>query len=210
MGIGSNDSELHIPNAQLSKCGFVRDTIQSQTSIVSIPSSRQPCISNRCSFREMEFTSCICLSSYNSDTCTFYSSQDMPISVQNSSHCSFLAPTAMVLRVTTTSSVSPNSSSTLSKTSDIVKRKISTPKPPISRPLRLGVIKQSEVKSLYNHAYAFPPTILIPSILAKICQSQCRIVLIAPFWPQRPWFSELLQLLVSAPIHLPLFPRLLT
>ena len=42
------------------------------------------------------------------------------------------------------------------------------------------------------HAFAFPPTILIPSILAKIRQSQCRIVLIAPFWPQRPWFSELL------------------
>ena len=53
-------------------------------------------------------------------------------------------------------------------------------------------------------------TILISSILAKIYQSQCRIVLIAPFWPQQPWFSELLQLLVSAPICLPLFPRLLT
>ena len=33
------------------------------------------------------------------------------------------------------------------------------------------------------HAYAFPPTILIPSILNKIRQSQCRIVLIAPLWP---------------------------
>ena len=30
------------------------------------------------------------------------------------------------------------------------------------------------------HAYAFPPTILIPSVLNKIRQSQCRIVLIAP------------------------------
>ena len=60
------------------------------------------------------------------------------------------------------------------------------------------------------HAYVFPSTILISPILAKICQSQCRIVLIAPFWPQRPWFSELLQLLVSAPIGLPLFARLLT
>ena len=30
------------------------------------------------------------------------------------------------------------------------------------------------------HAYAFPPTILIPSVLVKIRQSQCRIVLIAP------------------------------
>ena len=60
------------------------------------------------------------------------------------------------------------------------------------------------------HAYAFPPTILIPSVLAKIRQSRCRIVLIAPLWPQRPWFSEVLQLLVSAPNHLRLFPKLLT
>ena len=59
-------------------------------------------------------------------------------------------------------------------------------------------------------AYAFPPAILIPSVLAKICQSQCRIVLIAPLWPQRQWFSEVLQLLVSAPVRLPLFPKLLT
>ena len=54
------------------------------------------------------------------------------------------------------------------------------------------------------HAYAFPPTILIPPVLNKIRQSQCRIVLIAPLWPQQAWFSEVLQLLVSAPVCLPL------
>ena len=59
------------------------------------------------------------------------------------------------------------------------------------------------------HAYAFPPFILIPAVLEKIRQHQCRIVLIAPCWPQQQWFSELL-LLVSAPIRLPLIPRLLT
>ena len=32
----------------------------------------------------------------------------------------------------------------------------------------------------FLHAHAFPPTILIPSVLAKIHQSGCRIVLIAP------------------------------
>ena len=48
------------------------------------------------------------------------------------------------------------------------------------------------------HAYAFPPFILIPAVLEKIWQHQCRIVLIAPFWPQQQWFSELLLLLVSA------------
>ena len=60
------------------------------------------------------------------------------------------------------------------------------------------------------HAYAFPPFILIPAVLEKIRQHQCRIVLIALFWPQQQWFSELLLLLVSAPIRLPLIPRLLT
>ena len=60
------------------------------------------------------------------------------------------------------------------------------------------------------HAYAFPPFILMPAVLEKIRQHQCRIVLIALFWPQQQWFSELLLLLVSAPIRLPLIPRLLT
>ena len=53
------------------------------------------------------------------------------------------------------------------------------------------------------HAYAFPPTVPIPSFLAKICQSHCGRVLIAPLWLQRSWFSEALQLLVSAQIRLP-------
>ena len=59
------------------------------------------------------------------------------------------------------------------------------------------------------HAYVFPPTIMIPS-KPRFGQSQCRIVLIAPLWPQCPWFSEVLQLLVAAPFRLPLFPKLLT
>ena len=124
MGIGSVESELHISNAQLYKCGFVCSTIQSQTSIICIPSSRQPCINSRRSFSELEFTSRICFSSCNSDT--RYSSQDMPISVQNSSHYTFPAPTATVCRVTTTSSVSPNLSSTISKTSESQKENFYT------------------------------------------------------------------------------------
>ena len=54
-----------------------------------------------------------------------------------------LASMAVVLRGSTTISVSSNSSSTLSKTSDTIKRKISTSKPPFTRPSRLGVLKQS-------------------------------------------------------------------
>ena len=77
-------------------------------------------------------------------------------------------------------------------------------------------ISSSEQSSLSDrriinelHAYAFPPTILIPSILAKICQSRCIIVLIGPLWPQQLWILEVLQLLVSALIHLLLLPKLL-
>ena len=61
----------------------------------------------------------------------------------------------------------------------------------------------------HSHAYAFPPFHLIPSVLNKIRQSQCGIVLEAPLWPNRSWFRELLHLLVSQPICLPVSPDLL-
>ena len=54
----------------------------------------------------------------------------------------------------------------------------------------------------------FHQQILIPSILAKISQSRCIIVLIAPLWPQHTWFSEVL--LVSVQICPPFLPKLLT
>ena len=59
--------------------------------------------------------------------------------------------------------------------------------------------------------YAFPPFILIPAILRKIQLSQqCRILLIAPVWPQRSWFNDLLSCLVDSPIRLPLQKDLLS
>ena len=59
------------------------------------------------------------------------------------------------------------------------------------------------------HAYAFPPFHLIQTVINKIWISQCKIVLIAPLWPDRPWFPELLGLLVSPPVSLPVIPNLL-
>ena len=58
------------------------------------------------------------------------------------------------------------------------------------------------------HAYAFPPFHLIQTVINKIRISQCKIVLIAPLWPDRPWFPELLGLLVSPPVSLPVMPNL--
>ena len=59
------------------------------------------------------------------------------------------------------------------------------------------------------HAYAFPPFHLILAVINKVRLSQCKIVLIAPLWPDRPWFQELLGLLVSPPVFLPVIPNLL-
>ncbi|MES9880172.1 MAG: reverse transcriptase domain-containing protein [Sedimenticola sp.] len=59
-------------------------------------------------------------------------------------------------------------------------------------------------------AYAFPPFVLLPRLLQRVKLTQCRMTLIAPYWPQRSWFSRLLELLVAPPLILPLCPDLLS
>ena len=51
--------------------------------------------------------------------------------------------------------------------------------------------------------YAFPPFTLLPRILDKIAQDEADLLLVAPFWPQRPWFPRLLRLLVGLPKMFP-------
>ena len=140
MGSGSNSCEFSIPDAQLPKCGSVCDKIQPQTPIICLSSTRLQSTSDRCPVHGLESSSCICFSSFYSDTCC--SRENPTTSVQNSSHSSVLATTTVVLR-TSSISVSSDSSATNSKTTDSIQRKICTSKPPNSRPSRLGVIKQS-------------------------------------------------------------------
>ena len=53
-------------------------------------------------------------------------------------------------------------------------------------------------------AYAFPPIAIIRRVLLKLRNSHhCDLTLIAPFWPQREWFPDLLELLSDIPIELP-------
>ena len=53
-------------------------------------------------------------------------------------------------------------------------------------------------------AYAFPPFDLLQCITAKVRQSRgLELMLVAPFWPQHPWFPDLLELLVAVPVFLP-------
>ena len=59
-------------------------------------------------------------------------------------------------------------------------------------------------------AYAFPPWALILAVLKKLRSSSgVLLTLIAPYWPQRPWFPELLDLVVDGPVTLPLSRDLL-
>ena len=141
MGSGSNSCEFEIPDAQLPKCGSVCDKIQPQTPIICLSSTRLQSTSDRCPVHGLESSSCICFSSFYSDTCC--SRENPTTSVQNSSHSSVLATATVVLRTSSSISVSSDSSATNSKTTDSIQRKICTSKPPNSRPSRLGVIKQS-------------------------------------------------------------------
>ena len=59
-------------------------------------------------------------------------------------------------------------------------------------------------------SYAFPPITVIGRVLLKLRASRnCDLTLIAPFWPQRDWFPDLLELLSDVPIELPKRPDLL-
>ena len=141
MVFGSIGGEFHFSNAQLSQCGFVCDSIQSQTPIECISSSGQSSFSDIRIVNELVLSICICISTNNSDTVC--SSQDTSILVQNSSYCSSLASTFLVLRGVTTTSFSSDLSSMPSKITKTSKRKSATSKSPISGTSRLGVIKQS-------------------------------------------------------------------
>ena len=141
MGSGSIDSEFSIPDAQISQRGCVCGSLQPQTTVVRLSSSRQSCASSGCSVHELGLSSCICIYSYNSDS--FCPGKDSSVSMQNRLNSSVLAPADVVPRTLEAASVSSDSSATVSKTFDSVKRQISASKPPSSRRSRLGVVKQS-------------------------------------------------------------------
>ena len=57
--------------------------------------------------------------------------------------------------------------------------------------------------------YAFPPTGLLPLVLSKLYYHQCKMLLIAPFWPTKTWFLDLTQRALREPWRLPQSPKLL-
>ncbi|PIK52323.1 reverse transcriptase [Apostichopus japonicus] len=59
-------------------------------------------------------------------------------------------------------------------------------------------------------AYAFPPLCLIQKVLLKLNLARTRLLLFAPYWPRRPWFPILLDLLAGIPRSLPDSPHLVS
>ena len=58
-------------------------------------------------------------------------------------------------------------------------------------------------------AYAYPPVVMLPAVLAKIKKDRARVILIAPKWPSQRWYPTLLDLLVDEPFPLPAHPKML-
>ncbi|KAK9400751.1 hypothetical protein NXF25_011465 [Crotalus adamanteus] len=51
--------------------------------------------------------------------------------------------------------------------------------------------------------YAFPPLPLIPATIRKLILEGAEVILIAPHWPRRPWFADLVDLSISPPWRIP-------
>ena len=60
-------------------------------------------------------------------------------------------------------------------------------------------------------AYAFPPAAILGKVVEKLQDSPCkRIILIAPGWPNMPWFWDLVTMSSQIPLNLSFLPNLLT
>ena len=58
--------------------------------------------------------------------------------------------------------------------------------------------------------YAFPPFALVGRVIARVQQSsRVAMTLVAPLWPKKEWFADLLLLLTQPPLALPFWDKLL-
>ncbi len=58
--------------------------------------------------------------------------------------------------------------------------------------------------------YAFPPIALLPGVLERVRRDGVRLLLVAPFWLGRVWFSDLISLLDGSPWEIPVRRDLLS
>ncbi len=58
--------------------------------------------------------------------------------------------------------------------------------------------------------YAFPPVSLLAQTLCKLREDEEQVLLVAPLWPTRTWFPELISLATAPPWRIPLRKDLLS
>ena len=59
-------------------------------------------------------------------------------------------------------------------------------------------------------AYAYPPHQILLKVLQKFLDTtQCRLIVVAPWWPKQPWFPVINNLAVSSPVQLPQWKHML-
>ena len=134
MVFGSISGKSHLSHAQLSHCGFCFNH-KLHLNVSPVPDNQALAIDTLSMNWICPHT---CISTNNSDC-----NQNTSISVQNSSDCSSLASSSLVLRGVTTTCISSNSTSVLSKLTNTSKRKNPTSKSPNSGISHWGVFKQS-------------------------------------------------------------------
>ena len=59
----------------------------------------------------------------------------------------------------------------------------------------------------FKHMYAFPPSQIIPLILARVRECKGTLVLVTSFWSRTAWLPELLHMSVQAPFRLLQLPN---
>ena len=71
------------------------------------------------------------------------------------------------------------------------------------------------LRGLFRHPwddldlYAFPPFPLVSRVIARVRElSRVAMTLVAPLWPEKEWFADLLLLLTQPPLALPCWDRL--
>ncbi|WP_432490569.1 hypothetical protein, partial [Flavonifractor plautii] len=58
--------------------------------------------------------------------------------------------------------------------------------------------------------YAFPPVKILPMVLYKIKEERASVILVAPNWPNQPWFVDLRELVMAPPWQIPIRKDLLS
>ena len=57
--------------------------------------------------------------------------------------------------------------------------------------------------------YAFPPFSIIHKVLQKLRQDEATGLLLVPYWPTKPWFTQLMASLIATPVTFSLEPDML-